>query len=81
MRVGCDHHEAVTSGEAWAALRGRADEANALREELEDVRRELKRKPTAAALPDPEVRVAAVNGVNLVVDEVDDLEGDELLEL
>jgi alanyl-tRNA synthetase len=73
--------EAVTSGDAWAALRGRAAEADVLRAELEQARRELRRKPTAVASPDPEVRIEAINGVNLVVDEVDGLDGDALLEL
>jgi alanyl-tRNA synthetase len=74
--------EAVTSGEAWAALRGRAEEANLLRQELEEARKERKRTP-AATVPtsDPDVKVEAVNGVNLVVDTVDGLEGDALLEL
>jgi len=74
--------EAITSGEAWAALRGRAEEANLLRQELEDARKERKRTP-AATVPasDPDVKVEAVNGVNLVVDTVDGLEGDALLEL
>ena len=75
--------EAVTSGEAWAALHARSEEADALRAELEATRRELKRKPSAstAATADPEVRVEAVNGVNLVVDAVEGLDGDALLEL
>ena len=74
--------EAVTSGEAWATLHARAAEADALRAELEEARRERKRKPdTSARTADPEVKVAAVNGVNMVVDEVDGLAGDALLEL
>ena len=74
--------EAVTSGEAWAALRGRAEDAEALRVELEEARRELRRKPTAtAATADPDVRVEPVNGVNLVVETIDGLDGDALLEL
>jgi alanyl-tRNA synthetase len=74
--------EAVTSGEAWAALRGRAAEANVLREELEEARKERKRRPAAkAATSDPDVKVEAVNGVNVVVDAVDGLDGDDLLEL
>jgi alanyl-tRNA synthetase len=75
--------EAVTSGEAWAMLHARSEEADELRAELEETRKELKRKPsaTAAADADPEVRVEAVNGVNLVVDAVDGLDGDALLEL
>mgnify|MGYP000491102471 CR=1 FL=1 len=36
--------EAVTSGEAWALLHGRARELEAVRAELEDARKELKRK-------------------------------------
>ena len=75
--------EAVTSGEAWATLHARAAEAEALRAELEEARRELKRKsqPTAAVAADPEVRVQSISGVNLVVDEVDGLDDDALLEL
>ncbi len=79
--------EAVTSGEAWAALRARAEEGDALRVELEQARKELKRTIEAppaqasAVAPEPELRVEAVNGVNLVVDEVDGLDGDALLEL
>jgi alanyl-tRNA synthetase len=74
--------EAVTSGEAWAALRGRAEDAEALRAALEETRKGLKRKPTvAASTADPDVKVEPVNGVNLVVDTVDGLDGDALLEL
>jgi alanyl-tRNA synthetase len=75
--------EAVTSGEAWAALHARSEEADTLRAELEETRKELKRKPSAtvAATADPEVRVEAVNGVNLVVEVVEGLDGDALLEL
>ena len=50
--------EAVTSGEAWVSLRARATEADALRAELEETRRELKRKPQAAeATADPDAVV------------------------
>ena len=75
--------EAVTSGEAWAALHARAGEVEELRAELEEVRKALKRKDATGtpATADPTVRVEAVNGVNLVVDEVDGFEGDALLEL
>jgi alanyl-tRNA synthetase len=74
--------EAVTSGEAWAALRARADEVDALRAELAEAHKERKRKQAPKeATADPDVRVEAVNGVNLVVDEVEGLDGDELLEL
>jgi alanyl-tRNA synthetase len=74
--------EAVTSGEAWAALRARAEEAEALRTELEEARKERRRKPAAKApTAEPDVKVEAVDGVNLVVEAVDGLDGDELLEL
>ena len=74
--------EAVTSGEAWAALRARAEEAEALRTELEETRKEAKRRPAAqATTADPEVKVESMNGVNLVVETIDGLDGDELLEL
>jgi alanyl-tRNA synthetase len=75
--------EAVTSGEAWAALHARAVEADALRAELEEVRRELKRKPQAgaSATADPEPDVSAVNGVNLVVQAVEGFDDDALLQL
>ena len=76
--------EAVTSGEAWAALHARAREADALRVELEEARRELKRKPQpgpAAGTADPEADVSAVNGVNLVVQAVEGFDDEALLEL
>jgi alanyl-tRNA synthetase len=79
--------EAVTSGEAWAALHARAAETDALRAELEEARRELKRKdaapnaPAEATAADPSVRVESIDGVNVVVDAVDGLDGDALLDL
>ncbi|HEY7397888.1 MAG TPA: alanine--tRNA ligase [Gaiellaceae bacterium] len=44
--------EAVTSGEAWTVLDGRSRELEAVRTELEQVRREAKRPKQAAAGPD-----------------------------
>jgi alanyl-tRNA synthetase len=73
--------EAVTSGEAWALLHGRSRELDAVRAELEETRRELKRKPTAAGGGDVEAVVRAENGFNLIVQSVDGLGGDELLDL
>jgi alanyl-tRNA synthetase len=74
--------EAVTSGEAWAALHARAADAEALRAELEEVRRDVKRRPQAAApSADPEAEVTAVDGVNVVVQAVEGLDGDALLDL
>ena len=72
----------MTSGEAWAALHARAREADELRAELEETRRELKRKPQASsASRDPEPLVTAVDGVNVVVQLVEGFAGDALLEL
>jgi len=75
--------EAVTSGEAWSSLRARATEADALRVELEEARRERKRAPEAATpvASDPEAAVSAVDGVNVVVQAVEGFEGDALLDL
>ena len=75
--------EAVTSGEAWSSLRARAAEADALRVELEEARRERKRAPEAATpvASDPEAAVSAVDGVNVVVQAVEGFEGDALLDL
>jgi alanyl-tRNA synthetase len=82
--------EAVTSGEAWAALHARATEADVLRAELDGARRELKRKDAAPKAPaaaaeataaDPSVKVESIDGVNVVVDAVDGLDGDALLDL
>jgi len=73
--------EAVTSGEAWAALNARAREADALRSELEEARREAKKRPQGGGPPDPEPVVAAVDGVNLVVQSVEGFADDALLEL
>jgi alanyl-tRNA synthetase len=74
--------EAVTSGEAWALLHGRSRELEAVRAELEDVRKELKRKPAqAAGGGEVEAVVRAENGFNLIVQAVDGLDGDALLDL
>ncbi|HET9243379.1 MAG TPA: alanine--tRNA ligase [Gaiella sp.] len=74
--------EAVTSGEAWALLHARAADAEALRTELESVRKERKRTPVEGArAPDPEANVVALDGVNVVVQAVDGYAGDALLEL
>jgi alanyl-tRNA synthetase len=74
--------EAVTSGEAWALLHGRSRELEAVRAELEDVRKELKRKPAqGAAVGDVEAVVRSENGVNLIVQSIEGLDGDALLDL
>jgi alanyl-tRNA synthetase len=74
--------EAVTSGAAWDYLRARAQEAEALRGELEQARKEGKRK--AAAPAGPEVvneRRANAGGVEVIVVEAKVSEADELLDL
>ena len=78
--------EAVTSGEAWALLHGRSRELDAVRAELEEARKELKRKPAAAGAAgdgggDVEPAVRAENGFNLIVQAVEGLDGDALLDL
>jgi alanyl-tRNA synthetase len=74
--------EAVTSGEAYAYLHARAREAEELRGELEQVRKELKRKPAArseSAVVEANVRVEG--GVSVIVQSVEGLGADALLDL
>ena len=74
--------EAVTSGEAYAVLHARAQEAEALRVELDELRKELKRKPQAAdRAVEVEAQVTDIGGVNVIVQAVDGLDADGLLEL
>ena len=74
--------EAVTSGEAWALLHSSAREADVLRGEVEQLRRELKKRPTAGAVSqDVEANVREANGVNVIVQEVVGLDADALLDL
>ncbi len=73
--------EAVTSGEAWALLRGRSRELDALRVELDETRRELKRKPTDRGAGEVDAIVRAEDGFNLIVQAVDGLGADALLDL
>jgi alanyl-tRNA synthetase len=82
--AGARRIEAVTSGEAWALLRSRAEEADELRGELERVRKEAKEakkrtSPVATGEPEPAVRVEG--GVNIIVQAVDGLDADALLQL
>jgi alanyl-tRNA synthetase len=74
--------EAVTSGEAWALLRGAASERDEVRAEIEELRRELKKRPAeATASRDVEANVRAEKGVNVIVQSVEGLDADELLDL
>jgi alanyl-tRNA synthetase len=75
--------EAVTSGEAYALLRGRAHEADELRGELEKARKEAKRAPGKSAGGPGVVdeRRSRAGDVEVIVMEVADSTPDALLEL
>jgi len=73
--------EAVTSGDAWAYLRGRSRELDELRAELETLRRERRRKDVTAHAPAAEAKAKSVAGINVIVQEVGDHDADALLEL
>jgi len=74
--------EAVTSGEAFALLRGGAREAQELRAELERARKDSKRKPAAAVGPDVvDERRSKAGDVEIIVMELADSTPDALLEL
>jgi alanyl-tRNA synthetase len=74
--------EAVTSGDAFAYLRAQAERADELAAELQEVRKETKRKPAAASGPDivDERRVKA-GDVEVIVIEVGAATPEEMLEL
>jgi alanyl-tRNA synthetase len=73
--------EAVTSGGAWALLHGRSRELDAVRAELDEVRKEVKRKQSSGGGGDVEAAVRAENGFNLIVQLVEGADGDALLDL
>jgi alanyl-tRNA synthetase len=73
--------EALTSGEAFAYLRGKAREADELRAELAKRRREPVAREAAAAASADLPRPKTVNGVNVLVHQVDGHDADALLEL
>jgi alanyl-tRNA synthetase len=74
--------EAVTSGEAFAFLRGRAHEAEELRRELARVRKEARRQPdTGQALAITNEREHEVNGVRLYIAEVEGADSETLLQV
>ena len=78
--AGARRIEAVTSGEAYALLHGRSREADELRGEVGELRREAKKRPGAGAEEiAPSVREE--NGVSVIVQSVDGLDADELLDL
>ncbi len=74
--------EAVTAGEGWAFLHGRSRELDDVLSELDEARREAKRKPRdepARVEVEPELEV--VDGVNVIVQWVEGLDADALLDL
>ena len=74
--------EAVTSGEAYALLRGRAHETDELRAELERVRKQAKQTPKAAAGPEVvDERRSKAGDVEVIVMEISESTPDALLEL
>ena len=79
--AGARRIEAVTSGEAYAYLHGRARDADELRAELERERRES-RKQAASSPREADVvvfREGEQDGVNVVVAEVKAVDAEELL--
>jgi alanyl-tRNA synthetase len=77
--AGARRIEAVTSGEAFALLASRAHEAEELRAELMQLRKEGRTKSVVADVPEPEVKL--VNGVNVIAETVKGADADALLEL
>ena len=74
--------EAVTSGEAFAYLRAQADEARELRSELEQARKEAKKKPDATSGPRSSTeRRNQAGGVEVIVMELGEATPDDMLEL
>src|SRR5262249_61350532 len=73
--------EAVTAGEAWANLQGRARELDDVRAELEQARREAKKPKKAQQRVDVEPEIEVVGETNVIVMEVPGIGGQELLDL
>ncbi len=78
--AGARRIEAVTSGEAYALLHGRSREADELRGEVGELRREARKRPGAMA-EEVAPSVREENGVSVIVQSVDGLDADELLDL
>jgi alanyl-tRNA synthetase len=73
--------EAVTAGEAWAHLHGRARELDDVRAELEQARRDAKKPKKAEERVDVEPEIEVVGRTNVIVMEVPGIGGQELLDL
>jgi alanyl-tRNA synthetase len=72
--------EAVTSGEAYALLHGRAREAEELRAELERARRKGPKRPEKVTVEVEARSEAAIGGVNVFVGQAAGVDADALLE-
>jgi alanyl-tRNA synthetase len=72
--------EAVTSGEAYAYLQSRSHEVEALRAELERLRKE-KPKAGRGDVVEIEADVKPVEGINVIAQRVEGLDADALLDL
>jgi alanyl-tRNA synthetase len=70
--------EALTSGEAFAYLHGKAREAEELRAELASVR---KQKPPEVTIAAPSVEPKPVGGANVIIQSLEGLTADALLNL
>ena len=79
--AGARRIEAVTAGEAWAFLHGRSRELDATRAELEQARRETKKPRRAEQTADVEPEITVLDGLNVIVMEIDALGADALLDL
>ena len=74
--------EALTSGDAWAYLDERSRELDTLRAELQELRKEAKKRPPPVAqVAEPDALVRIENGVHVIVQSVDGLDSDALLDL
>jgi alanyl-tRNA synthetase len=71
--------EAVTSGEAYALLHGRAEETAELRAELERARKEGPRQPAAVDVQVESTREEELGGVNVFVGRVNGVDVEVLL--
>jgi alanyl-tRNA synthetase len=79
--AGARRIEAVTSGEAYAYLHARSHELDEVRAEIEQLRRDLRRRAPTVAAEVVEARIRVEGGVNVIVQTVDGLDADALLEL
>ena len=73
--------EAVTAGEAWAYLHGRARELDDVRAELEQARREAKKPKASEQRADVEPEIVVVGATNVIVMEIEGLGSQDLLDL